>query len=263
MGIGAACVRVFRSHGWNVSVVALPDSHLSWLDPLGVLTTPGDITSAETRERTVELTMAAFGRIDVLINNAGVGLYALPVDVPPELFSRLLEVNVVAPLALAQLVTPVMVQQGSGSLVTLASPAARVALPWAAAYSASKAALHSLHDSLRRQLRGTPIHLLKVYPGIVDTNFRDNVLAGTAPTLVKGISYITSADALASAIFSAVERRKKNLYLPPIGALFCLAGELTPWLMDWYLARYMRDAGNFGQVEADSERENSKGSSAG
>ena len=241
-GIGAACVREFVAAGWKVSVVALPDRDLRWLTSLGVVITAGDITSEQTRERVVHRTLASYGRIDVLINNAGVGLYALPTEVPSALFSRLLEVNVVAPLALSQLVIPFMLEQGSGTIVTIGSVAARVALPWAAAYSASKAAQGALHDSLRLELRGSPIHLLKVCPGIVDTGFRNHALAGQPPDQVRNISYVISPDALAAAIFRAVQRRRKTLYLPAIGWLFNLIGALAPSLMDLYLGRFLRSS---------------------
>jgi len=114
----------------------------------------------------VQRTLNSYGRIDVLMNNAGVGLYAVPTEVPAASFSRLLDVNVVAPLALTQLVVAAMREQGSGTIVNVSSVAGTVALPWAAAYSASKSALHALHDSLRIELRGSPIHLIKVCPGI-------------------------------------------------------------------------------------------------
>jgi len=238
-GIGAACVREFLAAGWKVSVVALPDGDLGWLTSLGVVITAGDITSDQTRETVVHRTLASYGRIDVLINNAGVGLYGLPTEVPSALFSRLLEVNVVAPLALAQLVLPVMLDQGAGTIVTMGSVAARVALPWAAAYSASKSALGAVHDSLRLELRGSPVHLLNVCAGIVDTEFRNHVLAGQPPERVRNIRYVVSPDALAAAIFGAVKRRRKTLYLPAIASLFSLLGVLAPSLMDFYLGRLL------------------------
>jgi short-subunit dehydrogenase len=187
----------------------------------------------------VQRTLSAYGRIDVLINNAGVGLYAPPTGVRPELFTRLLDVNVVAPLALAQLVIPVMLDQGSGTIVTMSSVAARVSLPWAAAYSAAKSALDAVHDSLRIELRRSPVHLLKVVPGIVDTDFRKHVLAGQAPESVENIRYIVSPDRLAAAMLHAVQTRRKTLYMPQIGLLFRLIGALTPSLMDFYLGRLM------------------------
>lgn len=217
--------------------MALPDADLDWLRSLGVVVTAGDITSGQVRECAVGETLAAFGRIDLLINNAGIGLYSLPTAVPTAHISRMLEVNVVAPLALAQLVIPVMLDQGFGTIVTMGSVAARVALPWAAAYSASKAALCSLHDSLRLELRGSPIHLIAVHPGIVDTGFRDNVLAGGPPEGVKRIRYVVSPETVASGIFRAVERRRRTVYIPAIGFLFEKAGALVPPLLNYYLSR--------------------------
>ena len=128
-GIGAACVRLCLAAGWNVSVLALAGPNLEWLRSLGVVVTPGDITCEKTRETALNRTLASFGRIDVLVNNAGVGLYALPTATSPAHFTRLLDVNVVAPLALAQSVIPVMQDQGFGTIVTMSSVAARAALP--------------------------------------------------------------------------------------------------------------------------------------
>jgi short-subunit dehydrogenase len=238
-GIGAACVREFVTAGWRVSVLTLADGDLSWMTSLGVTVTKGDVTSREARETAVQQTLYSCGRIDVLINNAGVGLYGLPTEVSPCLFSRLLDVNVVAPLALAQLVIPVMINQGTGTIVTMGSVAARVALPWAAAYSASKSALLSLHDSLRIELQGTPIHLLKVYAGIVDTEFREHVLTGEAPDRVRQISYVIPPATLAAEIYRAIQKRRRTLYLPAIGRLFGIVGSFAPLLMDLYLARML------------------------
>lgn len=239
-GIGAACVRRFLSAGWRVSVVALPDNDLHWLGSVSVPATGGDLVAEKTRLEAVDRTISEYGRIDLLLNNAGIGLYAQPTEVDPDLFARLLEVNVIAPLALAQLVIPIMRRQGSGTIVSISSVAARVSLPWAAAYSASKAALDAMHDSLRLELRDTPIRLLKVCPGIVDTQFRKNVLGGEAPESVRQIGYIISPDKLADAIFRAIRKRRSTLYLPAVGSAFNLIGALAPSLMDLYLTWLMR-----------------------
>jgi NAD(P)-dependent dehydrogenase (short-subunit alcohol dehydrogenase family) len=235
-GIGVACVRQFVSRGWKVSALALPTVDLNRLATPNVLPIAGDITSEKVRHSAVEQTIARFGRIDVLINNAGVGLYALPSVVPLDLFSRMLDVNVVAPLALAQLVIPIMRRQGTGTIVTLGSVAAQVSLPWASAYSASKSALDAIHDALRRELRRDCIHLVKVCPGIVETEFRNHVLAGAAPPAVNRIHKTVSADRVASAILRAVERRRSTVFVPRIGRLFTFIESVAPFLMDLYLA---------------------------
>lgn len=237
-GIGAACVRQFLNRGWNVSVIALPSPALDRMAAPNVLTLAADITLEPMRRWAVEQTLARFGRIDVLVNNAGVGLYAAPSQVPVTLFSRILDINVVSPLGLAQLVIPIMRNQGSGTIVTVASIAGRVSLPWASAYSASKFALDAIHDALRRELRGGCIHLLKACLGIVDTEFRNNVLAGTAPPAVMRIRHTVSADQVASAVLNGIERGRSTVFVPRIGRLFALMQTLTPFLMDRYLSRF-------------------------
>ena len=114
-----------------------------------------------------------------------------------------------------------------------------VSLPWAAGYSASKAALHSFHDSLRRELRGGPVHVLNVCPGIVDTRFREHALAGSAPAAVRQLRWVVSPQAVARRILRAIDRRSTTVFIPRIGALFALAGLVAPGLMDIFLSRLL------------------------
>lgn len=104
------------------------------------------------RELAIRKTLSTFGRIDVLINNAGVELYPTAADLSRELFLRLADVNAFVPLAMAQLVLHVMRQQVSGTIVNVGSVAGSVALPGRLVIARQKAALHSIHDSLRRQV---------------------------------------------------------------------------------------------------------------
>lgn len=252
-GIGAACAQRFLALNWAVSVVALPGPELDHTADLGALVTHGDITLQEIRERALERTLRRYGRIDVLINNAGIGLYAPPTEIEISAFSRILDVNVLAPLALTQLVVPYMNHQGSGAIVNIGSVAGFVALPWAAAYSASKFALDSMHDSLRRELRGGPVQVLKVCPGIVDTQFRSRVLTGEAPAAVKRIRWVVSPETVAARILWALEHRRHTVYIPKIGRLFALAGAIAPSLMDFYLSRFFTDASSAGARSSDQD----------
>jgi short-subunit dehydrogenase len=229
-------VRAFQTAGWRVSSVGLPGDHADTTAFRTVVSILGDITDKRVRELAVERTLIAYGRIDVLINNAAIGLYASPSTTPQELFMRLIDVNVCAPLALAQLVLPAMRKQASSTIVNVGSVAGTVALPWAAAYSASKAALHAIHDSLRRELHATSVHLMKVAPGIVDTDFRARVLAGEPPRAVRAIRRTVSPDTVAAAILQGIRKRRKTVYVPKIGALFALIGNIAPGVMDHYLA---------------------------
>jgi short-subunit dehydrogenase len=91
------------------------------------------------------------------------------------------DVNLMAAVGMAQQVVPAMRAQGSGAIVNIGSIGGRVTLPWSTLYCASKYALHSVSEGLYRELKPYQIHVLTVIPGIVDTNFRFHVLAGTPP----------------------------------------------------------------------------------
>lgn len=234
-GIGAACADAFRKRGCRLSLSGLPSDAFRSGRRSNELTTAGDITDPAVRGRIVSETLAAFGSIDVLVNNAAVGLYAPPSTVPVELSKRIFDVNVFAAASLTQEALPSMLARGTGTVVNVGSVGGYVSLPWAVMYCASKFALHAYSDSLRRELRGSGISVLKVCPGIVDTQFREHVLAGTAPVEVQKISRVVTADRVAEAIVRGLRRSRRQVYVPWIGRVFTAMDHLAPGIMDWYL----------------------------
>ena len=221
-----------------MAVLALPSAELDALTGNDLLKIAGDVTSHESRGLVVDRTIQRLGRIDALVNSAGVGLYAPPSTLPLDLLSRVIDINVVGSLAMSQLVIPWMRERGSGVIVNMGSVSASVAMPWAAGYCASKAALDSLHESLRRELKGDCIHLVKACLGIVSTGFREHVLTGRAPEGVARIRRMVPPEIVAEKIYRAIERRRQIVYVPAIARLFTLMQSLTPGLMDWYLGKY-------------------------
>src|SRR5205807_516013 len=151
-GIGASCAKLLASKGAKLSLTALPDPNFQDDDTGSVLITAGDITCSELRRRVVERTIARFGRVDILINNAGVGQYGYPSEVDTEISKRIFDINVFSALALTQLVIPEMRRRKSGVIVNLGSVGGIVSLPWAVMYCATKWALHCVDDSLRREV---------------------------------------------------------------------------------------------------------------
>ena len=117
------------------------------------LVTAGDVLDPSVREAVVSRTIERFGRIDLLINNAGAGLYAPSHMAPMEEARRMWELNFFAPLDLIQRVAPAMKRQRSGFIVNVGSIAGKMTLPWFTLYSASKYAIGSLTDGLRMELR--------------------------------------------------------------------------------------------------------------
>jgi short-subunit dehydrogenase len=236
-GIGASCARLMSRLGAKLALTALPGESFKNEESGSRLVIPGDITSEKARIEVVERTIGLFGRIDVLINNAGVGQYGYPTAADTEISKRMFDVNVFSLLALTQLVLPHMRAKGSGTIVNIGSVGGKVSLPWAVMYCATKWAVHCIDDSLHRELSGTGIRVMKVCPGIVDTKFRDHVLAGTAPGRVEDIRRVVSPDQVASALIRGVERGKRTVFIPKIGFIFTSLDFFAPRVMDWYLRR--------------------------
>src|SRR5260370_21255093 len=151
-GIGAACAREFARHGARLSLVARSEDKLKEAAGDDALVTAGDLTSAEVRRGVVERAIERFGAIDILINNAGVGLYAPAWKAPLDEAHAMFELNFFAPLAMIQLVVPHMRERRSGMIVNIGSIAGKVTLPWFTLYSATKFALGALTEGLRMEL---------------------------------------------------------------------------------------------------------------
>jgi short-subunit dehydrogenase len=234
-GIGASFARLLSQRGAKLSLIGLGGSGFEDGATENRITLVGDITSAETRRALVDRTLARFGRIDVLVNNAGVGQYGWPSEVDTEISKRMFDINVFSALALTQLVLPGMRERRSGVIVNIGSVGGKVSLPWSVMYCASKWSLHCIDDACRRELQPYGISVVKVCPGIVDTKFRDHVLAGKAPTPVQDIRRVVTPDHVAERAIRGIERNKRTIYAPRIGWVFTALEVVAPWAMDLYL----------------------------
>ena len=211
----------------------------AWSD---ALVTAGDVTLPEARQAAVERTLDRFGAVDILINNAGMGLYAPAWDTPLEDARRLFELNFFAPLALTQLVAPHMRERRSGVIVNVSSVAGKVTLPWLTLYSASKYALCSLTDGLRMELKKDGIHTIGVCPGYVKTGFQDHALGGDPPAkIARSKQFAITPEQCAEAIARGVERGARTVMAPKTGWLLVLAERLFPSLVDAQLAAILYD----------------------
>ena len=236
-GIGASFAKLLGQRGAKLSLTALPsDAFKNECTPVRVITT-GDITDPDLRRAAVNRTITQFGRVDILINNTGVGQYGYPSEIDTEISKRMFDINVFSALALTQLVIPGMRERRSGVIVNIGSVGGKVSLPWAVMYCATKWALHCVDDSLRRELQRDGIQVVKVCPGIVATNFRDHVLAGKAPGPVEDIRRVVTPDQVAAAAIRGVERGRRTVYEPWIGCIFTALEFFSPAVMDWYLGR--------------------------
>lgn len=228
-GIGAACARSLEQRGARLSLIARNAEKLASVGGPDTLRTAGDITHDEVRRTVVARTLERFGRIDILINNAGMGLYSAAWNAPMDDARGLFELNLLAPLALTQLVVAGMRARGRGAIVNLSSIGGKLTLPWFTLYSVSKFALGSLTDGLRMELKPYGIHAMTVWPGYVKTDFQAHAMGTRPPDSVrKGKRFAITADACAEAIARGIERDARNVVVPRIGWILVALARVMP-----------------------------------
>jgi short-subunit dehydrogenase len=242
-GIGAACARALLRRGARLSLIARNEEKLAQVGDVKTLRTTGDITDDAARRRLVDRTLERFGAIDLLINNAGMGLYT-PAWNTPEADSRhLFELNLFAPLAMVQLVVPHMRARRSGTIVNIGSVAGKIPLPWLSLYSVSKYALGALTDCLRSELHSSGIHAMTVCPGYVKTEFQAHALGEEPPAFIRGSKgrMAITADACAEAIARGVERDARTVLTPRVMWLLVAAARLFPGFVEARMMAINRD----------------------
>lgn len=179
-GIGEATARAAAQSGARVVLLARRKDRIDALaEELGnALAVACDVTRPEQVHQAVRAAMDKFGRIDVLVNNAGQGLNAAIEDIGIDNFRELLNLNTIATLITMQAVIPYMRKQGAGSIVNISSGATFSTLPGSAAYTSSKSALNMLSNIARLELADAGIAVSTAYPFITATDFYGSVKAG-------------------------------------------------------------------------------------
>jgi short-subunit dehydrogenase len=237
-GIGAATAAALRTRGVKLALTARSEPALRETAGPEDFWAAGDLCAEEFRAALVQRTLERWGRIDVLINNAGAGLYAPTWDAPPGLVRQLFELNWFAPLDLARRVIPLMRARRSGVIVNVSSIAGQIPLPWFTLYSASKAALLSLSDGLRMELAGSGVRVMAVCPGYVATGFQQHALGGVPPArLVSGKRFAVSAEQCAGALVRGLERDARLVVTPSLGRWLVGLYRLAPRLVEARLRR--------------------------
>jgi short-subunit dehydrogenase len=242
-GIGASAARIFHRRGAKLALVARSEDKLRRVadEAGGALAIVGDVTRPEVRQQAVESTLSRFGRIDVLVNNAGVGMYVPAYRADMAQVRGMYELNVFAVLELVQLVTPHMRDAGGGMIVNVSSIAGKVPLPWFTNYTATKFAICATTDALRIELKPFHIRCMTVCPGYVKTGFQDNALAGRPPDRLWSMKkFAMTAEQCGEALVRGVEREKRTVVVPALGSLLQLIYVLAPRAGDWYLERIYR-----------------------
>jgi short-subunit dehydrogenase len=242
-GIGAASARVFHRKGAKLVLLARTREKLEKVaaETGGAIIVAGDVTKPEARQEAVDAALRQFGRIDVLVNNAGVGMYIPAYKADMAQVRGMYELNVFSTLELVQIVVPHMRATGGGMIVNVSSIAGKVPLPWFPNYTATKFALCATTDTLRIELKPFNIRCLTVCPGYVKTGFQDHSLAGRPPDRLWAMKkFAITAEQCAEALVRGVEREKRTVTTPPLGALLQPLYLFAPGIVDRVLERIYR-----------------------
>lgn len=238
-GIGEALALAFARHGSHVILAARSEQSLEriastceGINPhIETLVVPTDVTDEAQLRRLVEQTESRFGRIDVLVNNAGVLPSGSFVDMGAEEIERTLELNLAGPMRLTQLVLPGMLARGEGTIVNVASQAGRHGMPFLTIYDATKGGLISFSEGLRRELDGTGVRVVVVLPGYTET---DMVSELTDVYREIRLGKLVSPHDVARQTVDAVVTGQPEVHVGTIESFGGYANVLAPRLADLY-----------------------------
>ncbi len=239
-GIGRACALAFGRAGYAVAVTGRDDARLAAaaqaLAAAGIahLAVQADVGDEAAAARAVEATVARFGRLDVLLNNAGISMRARFQDADLAVIKRLMQTNFFGTVFTTKFALPHLLAS-KGSIVGISSIAGYRGLPGRTGYSASKFAMNGFLEALRTELLPQGVHVLTAAPGFTASNIRAGALAadgaaqGESP---RDEGAMMSSEAVADAILRAVAARRRTLVLTAQGKLTVFLNKWLPGLTD-------------------------------
>ena len=232
-GVGAAAARMFADAGANLMLVARSRKNLEAIadelrDKARIEIFPMDVSDADSCVDLFKKTLFEFGRIDVLVNNAGFHARGNVESSSAEDLVRTIDVNLRAPIMLMRLALPHIRESGGGAIINVASLAGRTPVPGSAAYSASKFGLRAFTFSLAEEIRDSGIKLAVVSPGPIATQF---ILADIDKTSDLTFSQpMSSAEEVAQAILDLCGNNQREQSIPAISGILTTLTYLMPWL---------------------------------
>jgi NAD(P)-dependent dehydrogenase (short-subunit alcohol dehydrogenase family) len=200
-GLGRALAIEFAKQGHTVFATARRVEDIQHLASEKLTPLQLDVTNLASITAALEIVKEHAGGVDLLVNNAGFGLMGPLAEIPLDAVRRQFETNVIGPLALVQKVVPYMLKKGGGRIVNVGSVSGILTTPFAGAYCASKAALHSLSDAMRMELAPFDIKVITLEISKITSKFGD--------TSARILKEVISQDSFYTPIFSFIEMRAK------------------------------------------------------
>jgi len=190
-----------------------------------------DVTNTEQVQQSMNQVIEEYGRIDILLNNAGYGKFESILEMSEDEFSEMMNVNYMGTVRCTKAVLPYMLQKGDGHIVNVASMAAKLGTARSTSYTATKHAVYGFSNSLRQELRGSGITVSTVNPGPIDTPFFE--LADPTGTYVSNIGwFMMKPELVARKMVRLIERKQEEINLPRLAAIGMRFYQLFPRLAD-------------------------------
>jgi short-subunit dehydrogenase len=244
-GIGRAVAAALVKAGARVALASRNADKLNELaDALrkaggDVIVVPTDITKPAERQRLVDAAVAAFGGLDLLVNNAGIGSWGHFADSTEAICRTVLEVNFFGPVELTRLAMPHLTCGNHPAVVNVTSMCGRKGMPGWSEYSASKAALVGMSEAWRAEFGRFDVDVLTVVPGMTNSGFRDNWLRADGRANLQFENGMTT-EYLANKIVTAIRKNRSESVFGTEARRLLRFNRFFPRLTDWFLAREMK-----------------------
>lgn len=246
-GIGKACAGTFLKNGYSVVISGRNSAKLNEvavaLDPSGsrLLAVTADVSREDDCKALVQAAVQKFGKIDVLINNAGISMRALFADLDLSVIRQLMDTNFWGTVYCTKFALPYLLE-AKGSVVGVSSIAGKKGLPGRTGYSSSKFAMEGFLETLRTENLKKDLHVLVACPGFTATDIRNTALSADGTTQgesPRDEQKMMTADEVANEIFTAVVKRKRDLILTGNGKLTVWLNKFFPAMMDKLVYNHM------------------------
>ncbi|GIV97109.1 MAG: short-chain dehydrogenase [Herpetosiphonaceae bacterium] len=237
-GIGAATARLLARRGARVALAARRAARLEALaaeiERAGgqALVVPTDVRDEAACRALIERVVEHWGRVDVLINNAGLGYAKLIGKMDPEKVREQVDVNLLGVIWCTNAVVPVMRRQGNGHIITIGSVAGHIGLPTSSIYSATKFALEGFSQAISAELAREGIFVSLVCPGFVVTEFNERLKHSRADGFL-----VVHADYIARKLARLIEQPRRKLIIPWTYHVITGPMRLFPGLVSWVVRR--------------------------
>ncbi|MGD8806050.1 MAG: SDR family NAD(P)-dependent oxidoreductase [Chloroflexota bacterium] len=253
-GIGAATAQKLASAGYRVVLVARREAALQAIvdqivargGEAAIIT--ADLAVESERRRVYDEVNARFGRVDVLINSAGLGWYGFGDEMPWHLAQQMLAINVTAVTQLTLLFLQDMKDRNQGHIINVSSVVGSLPSQGVALYSATKSFIDTLTSSLYRELRGSNVHVSVVKPGAVATPFFDEAAAATNGQPIPAKELAIQPDTVARRILALIKRPRRVAFVPGILGFVPWVELLFGWLIDMLGPILLRRKTRLGSV---------------